>query len=78
LTIVDVKNNTGSLRIAEVFQAYVYVRATGVLVVALSNNTVNGSGQLILTDALITPGTTYRVVLVDSSDDAGVGKVVAA
>lgn len=78
INIIDIKNNSGYLRANEVFDAYIYHLTTGALIVKLAAQTSTAGADLALASASMTAATEYRVVLVDSSGEAGVGKATAA
>lgn len=77
LALGPLKNNTGTLLASETgATVYVYTTA-GVLVVTKTAQTSNGSGVMTVSDAAMTAGTTYRVVIALASGAEGMDKVVA-
>lgn len=84
ITILGVCLNNEYHRASEVFDAYVYHLTTGALIVKLSAQTTtayvdstNRGGDLVLESASMTAAVEYRVVLVDSTGRAGVGRETA-
>lgn len=78
LTLPALKNNTGTVLASETgATAHVYTLA-GALVVTKTAQTTNGSGVMVITDAALTAGTQYRVVIVLASGAEGMDKVTAA
>jgi hypothetical protein len=78
ITTPVLRNNTGTILASETgATAYVYNPTTGALVVKKTGQTTNGSGVMVITDALIVAATLYRVVLVLSSGAEGLDKLTA-
>lgn len=72
------KNNTGTLLASQTgATAYVYNVSTGALVVSKTGQTTDVSGVMTISDALITPATQYRVVVVLSGGAEGLAKYTA-
>jgi hypothetical protein len=73
------KNNTGTLLASQTgATAFVYNVSTGALVVAKTSQTTDASGVMTISDALITPATQYRVVVVLSGGAEGLAKYTAS
>lgn len=79
ITTPPLKNNTGTLLTGQTgITVNVYHLTTGALVVQKTGQTSHGTtGVVVVTDALITPATQYRVVVILSSGDAGLDKITA-
>lgn len=78
LTLSQLKNNTGTVLANETgATVYVYTLA-GALVVTKTGVTSNASGIVAVTDALLNPGTTYRVVIALASGAEGMEQKAAA
>ena len=78
LAIGPLVNNTGSvLADASGITVYVY-QVSGALVVTKTSQTTNGSGILTVSDVAMTPGVTYRYIIVMASGAEGMDKQVAA
>jgi hypothetical protein len=78
LNIGPLKNNTGTVLASESgITVHVY-QTSGVLVVTKTSQSTNGSGMLTVTDAALTPGTTYRFVIVMASGAEGMDRLAAA
>lgn len=77
LTTLPLKNNTGTLLVSQTgITAHVY-QTTGAHVVTKTGLTTDGSGILNFFDPSLVPGTTYRIVIVLSSNAEGFDKLVA-
>lgn len=57
---------------------HVYDAATGDKVVTKTGQSTDANGVMVLSDALLTAGTTYRFVVVYSGGDEGMEKAVAS
>ena len=79
ITTPALKNNTGTVLANETgATVYVYAPDTGVLVVKKTGQTTNESGVLVVTDASISSGTQYRIVVVLGSGAEGMDKLTAS
>lgn len=77
LTTLPLKNNTGTVQASATgITAYVY-QTSGALVATKTGLSANGSGVVTFLDTALTPGTTYRVVIVMSNAAEGLDKLVA-
>jgi hypothetical protein len=70
LTSSTLKNNTGTVRASEPFEAYVHNPSTGALVVKKTGLTSSGAGVVTFTDASLAAATSYRVVWRQTSEGA--------
>lgn len=79
ITTPALKNNTGTVLANETgVTVYVYNPTTGALIVKKTGQTTDASGILTVTDALISAGTQYRVVIVLGSGAEGMDKLTAS
>lgn len=79
LTTEPLKNNTGTLLASESgATALVYDMTTGDLVVKKTAQTTDGSGIMVVSDALLSSSTEYRLVVVLASGAEGMGKYTAS
>lgn len=79
LTTEPLKNNAGTLLANETgATAYVYDLTTGALVVKKVGQTTDAAGVMVVSDALLSVGIEYRLVVVLASGAEGMAKVTAA
>lgn len=78
LNIGPLKNNTGTLLANETGVTVIVNTLSGVLVVNKTAQTSNSTGMVQVSDAAITTGTTYRVVIALQSGDEGMDKIAAS
>jgi hypothetical protein len=79
LTTEPLKNNTGTLLANETgATAYVHNKTTGALVVKKIGQTTDAAGVMVVSDALMSIGIEYRLVVVLASGAEGLGNYTAA
>jgi hypothetical protein len=78
ITTDPLKNNTGTLLASETGATVHVYTVAGALVVTKTSQTTDGSGVMTITDALISAGTQYRIVIVLGSGAEGMAKFTAA
>jgi hypothetical protein len=79
LTTEPLKNNAGTLLANETgATAYVHDKTTGALVVKKVGQTTDAAGVMVVSDALMSIGIEYRLVIVLASGAEGMCRVTAA
>lgn len=79
ITTPPLKNNAGTLLANETgATAYVYSLVSGALVVKKTGQTTDAAGVMVISDALLSAATEYRVVVALGGGAEGMGRYVAA
>lgn len=79
LTSSVLKNNTGTVLASETgATVFVNLASTNALVLTLTSQTTNGSGVWTVSDAALTPSTSYRVVYKLASGAEGMETLTAS